>query len=41
MIDLVYVTYNSEKWVAQCLDSILDSDYDLKQVKFPDITNST
>lgn len=41
MIDLVYVTYNSEKWIAQCFDSILDSDYDLKQVNVFVVDNAS
>lgn len=31
-LDLVYVTYNSEKWVESCFDSLLKSDFDLKNV---------
>lgn len=30
--DIVFVTYNSEKWIDNCLNSILKSDYDLKNV---------
>jgi len=31
-LDIVFVTYNSAKWIKPNLDSILSSDYDLKQV---------
>lgn len=31
-LDLVYVTYNSEKWVENCFHSLLESDFDLKNV---------
>ena len=41
MIDLVYVTYNSEKWITQCFSSILDSDYDLKQVNVFVVDNAS
>lgn len=41
MIDLVYVTYNSEKWITQCLGSILDSDYDLKQINIYVVDNAS
>lgn len=41
MIDLIYVTYNSEKWIAQCFDSILDNDYDLKQINVIVVDNAS
>ena len=31
-LDVVFVTYNSEKWINNCIKSILSSDYDLKKV---------
>lgn len=31
-IDIVFVTYNSEKWIVNCVKSILENDYDLKKV---------
>lgn len=31
-IDIVFVTYNSSKWIDKCLNSILQSDYKLKNV---------
>lgn len=30
--DIVFVTYNSEKWLEGCIKSILNSDYDLKNI---------
>ena len=32
MIDIVFVAYNSERWLDACVDSLLASDYDLRQV---------
>lgn len=31
-LDITFVTFNSEKWIDQCLDSIIKSDYDLSNV---------
>ena len=31
-LDIVFVTYNSEKWIDNCINSILKSKYDLKNV---------
>lgn len=31
-IDIVFVTYNSEKWINKCLDSIKKSKYDLTKI---------
>lgn len=31
-LDIVFVTYNSEKWINNCINSILKSDYDLKKI---------
>ena len=31
-MDLVYVTYNSSRWIDNCFASIMKSDYDLKKV---------
>lgn len=30
--DIVFVTYNSEKWIDNCINSILKSDYNLKNI---------
>ena len=31
-IDIILVTYNSEKYINKCISSILNSDYNLKNV---------
>lgn len=31
-LDIVFVTYNSEKWIDNCIKSIMESKYDLKNV---------
>lgn len=31
-LDIVFVTYNSQKWIANCINSILASDFDLKKI---------
>lgn len=31
-MDLVYVTYNSEKWIVKCFESLLDSDFVLSEI---------
>ena len=31
-LDIVFVTYNSEKWIKKCINSILESDIDLKKI---------
>ena len=30
--DILFVTYNSQKWILQCVESIAASDYDLKEL---------
>ena len=32
MLDILFVTYNSEKWLEPCIRSLAESDYDRKQV---------
>lgn len=32
MIDILFVTYNSERWLHDCVSSLAQSDYDLKKV---------
>ena len=32
MLDILFVTYNSEKWLEPCIKSLVESEYDLKQV---------
>lgn len=41
MIDLIYVTYNSEKWIDDCFRSVLQSDYDLKDISIYVIDNAS
>lgn len=31
-MDIIYVAYNSQKWIKGCFESVLKSDYDLKKV---------
>lgn len=31
-LDIVFVTFNSQKWIDNCLNSILASDFDLKKI---------
>lgn len=40
-MDLVYVSYNSEKWIEKCFESILKSNYDLKQVSVIVVDNNS
>ena len=40
-MDIVYVSYNSEKWIEKCFASLLRSDYDLKQVKIYVVDNGS
>ncbi len=41
MIDLVYVTYNSEKWIENCIKSIVKSDYDKKEIHIVIVDNAS
>lgn len=41
MFDIVYVTYNSEKWIKKCFSSWLDIDYDLKEVNIIIVDNNS
>ena len=41
MFDLVFVTYNSEKWIYPCFSSIINSDYDLKKLNIIVIDNAS
>lgn len=40
-LDLIYVSYNSEKWIEKCFFSILKSKYDLKQVSIYVLDNAS
>ena len=38
-MDLIYVTYRSEKWIDTCFHSILKTNYDLTQLYITVIDN--
>lgn len=40
-MDLVYVSYNSEKWIDRCFASVMKSDYDLKSVSVYAVDNAS
>lgn len=41
MFDVVYVSYNSEKWINQCFGSWLKVDYDLSQINIFVVDNAS
>lgn len=41
MIDLVYVSYNSKKWIAGCFNSLLNVTYDLKKINVYVVDNAS
>ena len=40
-MDIVYVAYNSEKWIEKCFTSLLKSDCDLKEVHVYVVDNAS
>ena len=40
-MDLIYVSYNSEKWIERCFESVLKSDYDLKKISIFVVDNNS
>lgn len=40
-MDLIYVSYNSAKWIEKCFASILQSEYDLKKVSVYVVDNGS
>ena len=40
-LDIIYVTYNSEKWIDRCFKSVLESDYDLSKVSIYVVDNAS
>ncbi len=40
-MDLVYVSYNSEKWIDGCFNSILESDFDIKSLNIYVVDNAS
>jgi len=41
VIDIVFVTYNSEKWIGKCFESILRLDYDLHKINLYFVDNAS
>lgn len=41
MFDIIYVTYNSEKWIKKCFESYLKLDYDLKKINIYVVDNNS
>lgn len=41
MFDIVYVSYNSEKWIGKCFKSLLNLNYDLKKVNIYVVDNNS
>lgn len=41
MVDLIYVTYNSEKWIKNCFDSVVRSDFDLNEISVYVVDNAS
>lgn len=39
--DLIYVAYNSHKWIKSCFDSVRQSDYDLKKLHIYVLDNAS
>lgn len=40
-IDIIYVTYNSSKWIENNMDAILKSNYDLKKLNIYIVDNAS
>lgn len=40
-MDIVYVAYNSEKWIEQCFASLLESDYKLSEINIFVVDNGS
>lgn len=40
-MDLIYVSYNSEKWIKSCFASVLKLDYDLKKISIYVVDNGS
>ena len=38
-IDIVYVSYNSEKWIGNCFESLVGSNYELKKINIYIVDN--
>ena len=40
-MDIIYVAYNSEKWIGKCYKSLQCSDYDLKKLNIFVVDNNS
>lgn len=40
-MDLVYVSYNSDKWIDRCFETVIKSDYDMRKVNIYVIDNAS
>lgn len=40
-VDIVYVTYNSSKWINKCFRSLINSNYDMKKVSVYVVDNNS
>ncbi|MTL04525.1 glycosyltransferase, partial [Turicibacter sanguinis] len=40
-LDIIFVTYNSQKWIDNCFKSIHESEYDLKQLNLIIVDNNS
>ena len=40
-MDIIYVSYNSEKWIGKCFGSLLKSEYDLKKINVRIVDNAS
>lgn len=41
MIDIVYVTYNSEKWIRKSIESLVHSNFDISQINVVVVDNAS
>ena len=41
MMDIVFVTYNSEKWIDNCFESLAKTDLDLKTLSIFVVDNAS
>lgn len=41
MIDIVYVTYNSENWIEKCIKSVIDGNYPVEEINIVVVDNAS
>lgn len=41
MIDIVYVTYNSEKWIEKCIKSVVNGNYPVEEINIIVVDNAS